>query len=318
MSVPHWRSVERGGSVEGHIVQIVRNIPISCGPGIVKFEHASCHGIVFLVPSSTLDKETAVLKDLTTAHRAADLGLWVSAQNLTVVPVVEPKTLGRASFSGGGTSGAFLTTPPLHNYRAASPATSYPTPTRHGLLGQVVVPLPRSLVFVDDVTWVLHRTTGPLPAMTIRRINVPERKWRVPSFGARSSLALYVKTKGKYKEVEELEGGLTELERVRGKTEKQHDAGLWNASVWRWRAGCALGAGDVEGAVGDWTRLSHLLAHIFHLAHPYLPPPPTLMATLKQSLHFDPDSEPGLSLRRLGKSLDKSFFALDELLVEED
>ncbi|KAF9040934.1 hypothetical protein BJ165DRAFT_1530754 [Panaeolus papilionaceus] len=124
---------KKAGSVEGPIVQIVRNIPISCGPGIVKFEHASCHGIVFLVPSSTLDKETAVLGDLTTAHRAADLGLWVSTQNLTVVPVVEPKTLGRASFSGGSfyhTSGAFLTTPPLHISPAASPATSYPT--RHG------------------------------------------------------------------------------------------------------------------------------------------------------------------------------------------
>ena len=62
---------------------------------------------------------------------------------------------------------------------------------------------------------------------------------------------------------------MTELERVRGETEEEPDAGLWNACVEsasqtlrvasrdvearKWRAGCALGAGDVEGAVGDWT-----------------------------------------------------------------
>ncbi|KAF9040872.1 hypothetical protein BJ165DRAFT_329295 [Panaeolus papilionaceus] len=134
---------------------------------------------------------------------------------------------------------------------------------------------------------------------------------------------------------------LTPLERVRGKTEKERDAGLWDAcvesasqtlrvpshgvEVRKWRAAYALGAGDVEGAVGDLICLSHfllspthLLTHIFHLTCFYLPPPPTLMATLKQSLHFDPDSKPGLSLRRLGKILHKSFFALDELLGKEN
>ncbi|KAF9037041.1 hypothetical protein BJ165DRAFT_1532443 [Panaeolus papilionaceus] len=48
---------------------------------------------------------------------------------------------------------------------------------------------------------------------------------------ARASLTLYIKAKGKDKEAEELEGDLTELERVRGKTEKERNAGLWNAYV---------------------------------------------------------------------------------------
>ncbi|KAF9040870.1 hypothetical protein BJ165DRAFT_1406875 [Panaeolus papilionaceus] len=144
-------------------------------------------------------------------------------------------------------------------------------------------------------------------------------------------LALYVKTKGKYKEAEELEGDLTELERVRGRTEKERNAGCGECDsdikrskesngveVRRWRAECVLDAGDVDGAVGDWTRLYHFLAHIFHLAHPYLPPSPTPMTTLKQSLHSDPDSKSCLGLHRLCKALNKSFFALDELLVKED
>ncbi|KAF9040912.1 hypothetical protein BJ165DRAFT_331557 [Panaeolus papilionaceus] len=129
-------------------------------------------------------------------------------------------------------------------------------------------------------------------------------------------LALYVKTKGKYKEAEELEGDLTELERVRGRTDKERNAGCGECDsdikrgkesngveVRRWRAECVLDAGDVEGAVGDLTRLSHflppsthLLTDSFHLAYFYLPPSPTPMATLKQSLHFDPDSKLCLSL----------------------
>ncbi|KAF9040882.1 hypothetical protein BJ165DRAFT_329724 [Panaeolus papilionaceus] len=47
---------------------------------------------------------------------------------------------------------------------------------------QVVVPLPSALVLVDEVIWVLYRATELLPAATIRRINGPERRWRVPSF----------------------------------------------------------------------------------------------------------------------------------------
>ncbi|KAF9040876.1 hypothetical protein BJ165DRAFT_1492800 [Panaeolus papilionaceus] len=64
--------------------------------------------------------------------------------------------------------------------------------TRRGLLGQVVDPLPWSLVFVDDVSWVLPRTTGLLPAMTIRRINGPKRRWRVLPCGRLGSSFMIV------------------------------------------------------------------------------------------------------------------------------
>ncbi|KAF9040935.1 hypothetical protein BJ165DRAFT_1530755 [Panaeolus papilionaceus] len=116
-----------------------------------------------------------------------------------------------------------------------------------------------------------------------------------------TSLALYVRKKTKYREAEALGGYLTELERVRGETEEEPDAGLWNARLSHFLPSS-----------------THLLTHIFHYTCFYLPPPPTLMATLKQSLHFDPDSKPGLSLRHLGKILDKPFFALDELLSKEN
>lgn len=42
------------------------------------------------------------------------------------------------------------------------------------------------------------------------------------------------------------------------------------------------------------------------------------MSTLKQCLHFDPDSKPCLVLHRLQKKLDKMFAQLEELIAKED
>ena len=107
-----------------------------------------------------------------------------------------------------------------------------------------------------------------------------------------------------------------------------------------WRAECALVAGDVESSVGDLTcvvfsppffscliavisRLSHLLppstqllAHI--LSYFLLQASPASMNSLKQCLHYDPDSKICLSLHRMVKSLDKGFTKLEELLEKED
>ena len=111
-----------------------------------------------------------------------------------------------------------------------------------------------------------------------------------------------------------------------------------------WRAECALAAGDVESSVGDLTwvifshekrtllthlsfisRLSHLLppstqllTHIFRLSYFLLQASPASMNTLKQCLHYDPDSKICLGLHRMVKSLDKGFTKLEQLLNQED
>jgi len=77
-------------------------------------------------------------------------------------------------------------------------------------------------------------------------------------------------------------------------------------------------------------RLMHLSApstaafmRVFRLSYFFLPAasPPgqsPALATLKQCLHFDPDSKPCLSAHRLVKSFDKSFVKIDALLSAED
>ena len=175
---------------------------------------------------------------------------------------------------------------------------------------------------------------------------------------ARASLSFYIKAKGMDKEAEELNVEITEGERLKEKSDKERKAQLWNAcietasealrvashsvEIRSWRAECALAAGDVESSVGDLTwvvyfsinkstdalfisRLSHLLppstqllTHIFRLSYFLLQPSPAAMNTLKQCLHYDPDSKICLGLHRMVKSLDKGFNKLDELLNQEE
>ncbi|KAF9478422.1 hypothetical protein BDN70DRAFT_879947 [Pholiota conissans] len=158
---------------------------------------------------------------------------------------------------------------------------------------------------------------------------------------AATSLASYVKAKGQDKDAQELEAEIKEGESMMKKAEKERSAELWNACVESssqalrvashsvqlrtWRAECALAAGDIESSVGDLTRLSHLLQpstqlliRIFRLSYFLLPPSPAPLNTLKQCLHYDPDSKQCLSERRMLKSFDKSFIQLDELLGKED
>jgi DnaJ homolog subfamily C member 3 len=84
------------------------------------------------------------------------------------------------------------------------------------------------------------------------------------------------------------------------------------------RADCALAAGDVEQAIADMTRLSHLgmastplLLRISGLSYFLSPPSAQGLATLKQCLHFDPDSKPCKAVHRQIKALDKQFAKLE-------
>jgi len=93
------------------------------------------------------------------------------------------------------------------------------------------------------------------------------------------------------------------------------------------RADCAIASGDIEGAVGDLTRLTHLttpstdlLMRIFRLSYFLFPYPSSsspAMSTLKQCLHYDPDSKRCLPAHRLVKAFDRMFKKLDAALSEE-
>ncbi|KAJ7039352.1 hypothetical protein C8F04DRAFT_1033504 [Mycena alexandri] len=87
------------------------------------------------------------------------------------------------------------------------------------------------------------------------------------------------------------------------------------------RVECALGTGDVEGAVGDMSRLTALLppssaapplsllhALVFRLSYFLLPfPSPIPANALKACLHSDPESRVCLPLHRLFKGLERGF-----------
>jgi DnaJ family protein C protein 3 len=86
---------------------------------------------------------------------------------------------------------------------------------------------------------------------------------------ARTSLGLYINSKGRDKDAEEAERDIKEGDRLRSKAMKERNAELWNACVdstsqalrvashsvdiRTWRAECSLAAGDVESSVGDLT-----------------------------------------------------------------
>ncbi|KAF8901525.1 co-chaperone [Gymnopilus junonius] len=192
---------------------------------------------------------------------------------------------------------------------------------------------------LEDFEKVLSLTSNTFDAAHLMKARIHTRDGHFSL--AKPSLAAYIKAKGRDKEAEELEAEIKEGERLMNKAEKERSAELWNACVESatealrvashsvqirtWRAECSLAAGDVESAVGDLTRLSHLLppstqllTHIFRLSYFLLPSSPTPLNVLKQCFHYDPESKPCLALRRMLKSFDKSFAQLDELLAKED
>ncbi|KDQ52052.1 hypothetical protein JAAARDRAFT_184645 [Jaapia argillacea MUCL 33604] len=165
---------------------------------------------------------------------------------------------------------------------------------------------------------------------------------------ARASLSQY--TKGKKKddpEAMEVMFGVSESEQAEKKARQAKRASLWtlceeeastalrtamhSVELRHLRVDCSLRAGDVEGAVGDLTRLTHLtspstslLMRIFRLTYFLVPPSPSssssqqpfaaasssddqALTTLKQCLYYDPDSKPCFSTRRMVKSFAKLF-----------
>ena len=207
-------------------------------------------------------------------------------------------------------------------------ATAYYSMNRH----------PQAL---EDFDRVLNLTSNSFEKAHLLKARVHAKDGRFAA--ARDALKKY-KVKDD-PEVREVLFGISEAEMAAKKAVQAMKAKLWQACVEssstalhtashslelrQQRANCAIAAGDIEGAVGDLTRLTHLttpttttLMKIFRLAYflmPYGPSSSTsAMSALKQCLHYDPDSKQCLPAHRLVKSLDKMFKKLDDALDAEN
>ena len=85
------------------------------------------------------------------------------------------------------------------------------------------------------------------------------------------------------------------------------------------RADCALAGGDLEQAVADLTRLTHLgisstslLLRISSLSYYLMEPSAQGLSSVKRCLHFDPDSKPCKAAHRKIKAFDKIFIQLEK------
>ncbi|KAF9461455.1 co-chaperone [Collybia nuda] len=203
--------------------------------------------------------------------------------------------------------------------------------------------LSRHAPALDDFDKVLGLTGGSFDNAHLMkaRIHTKEGSWAAAS----DSLELYAKARQGVKsatdDVADLRRRIADGDAAERKMESERAAQLWTAciesassalrsathsiDVRSVRAECALAAGDVASAVGDLTRLSHLLppsttllTTIFRLAYFLLPPSPAPLNTLKQCLHYDPDSKPCLTLHRLLKAQDRAFAAVEEMEGRED
>ena len=140
--------------------------------------------------------------------------------------------------------------------------------------------------------------------------------------------------------VQELRDDVEEAEKSEKQAKREMQAQLWTAcyesatralrvgayavAIREMRAECSLRAGDIESAVGDLSRLTHLRGSttpsqhltIFHLSYFFLPLPLSAsqnagLTALKQCLHLDPDSALCLPAHRQLKALEKGFIKVD-------
>ncbi|KAJ7683899.1 hypothetical protein B0H17DRAFT_985666 [Mycena rosella] len=201
--------------------------------------------------------------------------------------------------------------------------------------------LGRHAAALDDAAAVLALT--PLPAAHLMRARILAKDGDFG--GARAALAHYSPSSSshsssgeKANEKDELLSEVTDAEAAAAQATRERAAQLWTAcgesatralrvathsvSIRSLRVECALGAGDVEGAVGDMSRLTSLLppsstaplhALTFRLSFFLLPPSPLPTNALRACLHADPESRLCLPLHRLAKSLERGFAKMEEL-----
>ncbi|OSX60668.1 hypothetical protein POSPLADRAFT_1070782 [Postia placenta MAD-698-R-SB12] len=202
--------------------------------------------------------------------------------------------------------------------------------------------LSRHPAALSDFDKVLEFTSGSFDKAYLMKARILAKEGRFTE--ARDAIKRYT-SNVKDQDAQEVLYSISEGELAAKKVSQTMRAKLWtaceeaaltalktashSAELRQQRADCAIAAGNIESAVGDLTRLTHLitpstalLMKIFRLSYflgPYnLGEQSTALNTLKQCLHYDPDSSECLPAHRLVKSLDKSFKALEKHLAAED
>ncbi|THH02218.1 hypothetical protein EW026_g629 [Hermanssonia centrifuga] len=196
---------------------------------------------------------------------------------------------------------------------------------------------------IEDFDRVLDLTSQSFDKAYLMKARIHAKEGRFPA--AKDALKKYSAKVKDDPAVREVLFGVSEAEMAAKKANQAMKAKLWQACVEasstalhtashsvdlrQQRANCAIAAGDIEGAVGDLTRLTHLttptttlLMKIFRLAYFFLPygasSTTPAMSALKQCLHYDPDSKQCLPAHRLVKAFDKSFKKVDEAVLAEN
>ncbi|KAF7789082.1 hypothetical protein EIP86_000015 [Pleurotus ostreatoroseus] len=195
---------------------------------------------------------------------------------------------------------------------------------------------------LEDFDRVLELTSGSFDKAHLMKARIHAKDGHFTA--AKDSLKRYGVAVQDDPAVRELLFGISEAEMAAKKASQAVKAMLWQACVEatstalltashstelrEQRANCAIAAGDIESAVADLTRLSHLSSptttlfmKIFRLAYFLLPPGSSssaqAMAALKQCLHYDPDSKDCLPAHRLVKAFEKTFNKLEKAESEE-
>ncbi|KAG9016045.1 hypothetical protein FRB90_003708 [Tulasnella sp. 427] len=189
--------------------------------------------------------------------------------------------------------------------------------------------LSRHTAALEDIEHVLQATDGSFHQAFLMkaRIHAKEGEW----LKAKQVLKRYTAKAGKNdNDAAELLSGVSEGESSSKKALEAHRKQKWDVcaeeaskaiqtashsvTLRETRAECALMTGDMDAAVGDLTRLAHLvpnskqlLLRIAHLSYYLLPNPAQAMSALKQCLHHDPDDKACRTSHRLFKSYQKEF-----------
>ncbi|CAG7852732.1 SubName: Full=Related to interferon-induced double-stranded RNA-activated protein kinase inhibitor {ECO:0000313/EMBL:CCA75835.1} [Serendipita indica DSM 11827] len=186
---------------------------------------------------------------------------------------------------------------------------------------------------LEDFDTVLRLTDGNFDGAVIAKAKIYAKEGRWTE--SKAALVDYSKRVPGDKSAQDLMFAVNDSEIATKKAASAQKAGKWEAciesatlalqtavyssSLRQQRADCALAAGDVEQAIADMTRLTHLgitstplLLRISALSYFLSPASPQGLATLKQCLHYDPDSKPCKAAHRQLKALDKQFKQLED------
>ncbi|KAF8313190.1 TPR-like protein [Clavulina sp. PMI_390] len=188
---------------------------------------------------------------------------------------------------------------------------------------------------LEDFETVLRLTDGSFSRALLMKANILAREgdWAE----AKKLTKQYTKKSGTTdKDVQDLLFSITEGEVATKKAQQaakankydecieQSTNALTTASHATWlrelRVECAIANGDLEQAIGDLTRLTHLtkptadrFLRIANMSYFLLPAPnPQPIQTVKQCLHFDPDSKPCRVAHRSLKAIEKDFVKLED------